>query len=91
MNATGSALKLFGMTVWSITGIWGFFLCLGIISDQLGFWGIAAALFLGPITFLAAPFYAGFEHGNWFPLILNYGGGVIAITLMAIGSLIARD
>lgn len=79
------------MLVWVVAGIWGFFLCLGIISDAAGFWGIVAGLFLGPITFVAAPLYAGFEHGNWFPLILNYGGSLVAMALIGIGSLVSGD
>lgn len=91
MNAIGSILKNTGMVVWVVAGIWGFFLCLGIISDVAGFWGIIAGLFLGPITFVAAPLYAGFEQGNWFPLILNYGGGMVAMVLFGIGSMISDD
>ena len=91
MNAIGSLFKGAGMVTWVVSGIWGFFLCIGIISDAAGFWGIVGALFLGPITFVAAPLYAGFQHGNWFPLILNYGGSLVAMTLIFIGSLISKD
>lgn len=91
MNAIGNLLKGVGIFVWVVAGIWGFFLCLGIISSVAGFWGIVAGLFLGPITFVAAPLYAGFEHGNWFPLILNYGGSLAAMALIGIGGVVGGD
>jgi len=91
MNAVGGLLKVIGMLLFAICGIWGFFLCIGIISKAAGFWGVVGALILGPITFAAAPLYAGFAWGDWFPFILNYGGGVAAMVLFAIGSAFAKD
>ena len=91
MSGIGSLFKVAGYIVFAIAGIWGFFLCIGIISDAAGFWGIVAALFLGPVTFVAAPLYAGFSNGDWFPLILNYGGGISAMILIGIGSAISGD
>jgi len=91
MNTIGSLFQVAGYIVFAIAGIWGFFLCIGLISDAAGFWGIVAALFLGPVTFVAAPVYAGFSLGDWFPLILNYGGGISAAVLIGIGSAISDD
>ena len=91
MNAIGSLLKGTGFLVWAVAGIWGFFLCIGIIAHAAGFWGIVAAIFLGPITYIAAPLYAGFAHGDWFPLILNYGGGLLAMVLVAVGGAMSND
>ena len=91
MKILGVSLKVLGMLVWIVVGLWGLFICLGIISHAAGFWGVVAAIFLAPITFLAAPLYAGFEQNNWFPLILNYGGGLVAIVLIGIGSLLSGD
>jgi hypothetical protein len=91
MNAIGGFLKIMGYLVFAISGIWGFVLCLGIISKAAGFWGLVAALFLGPITFVAAPLYAGFAWDNWFPLVLNYGGGIAAAVLLGIGSALSND
>lgn len=86
MNALGGLIKVIGWIVFAVTGLWGFLLCLGIITKAAGFWGIVAALVLGPVTFVAAPLYAGFAWGNWFPLALNYGGGIAAAVLIGIGS-----
>ena len=86
MVGLGNFFKVVGWIVFAVAGLWGFFLCLAIISKAAGFWGIVAALFLGPVTFVAAPFYAGFAWGDWFPLVLTYGGGIVATVLIGIGS-----
>ena len=81
----GKIAYVAGWIVFLVTGFWGFFLCLGIISKAAGLWGIVAALSLLPVTFVAAPLYAGFAWGNWFPLVINYGGGIAATVLIVIG------
>ena len=91
MTALGNLIKAAGWIVLVVTGLWGFFLCLAIISQAAGFWGIVAALFIGPVTFVAAPLYAGFAWGNWFPLVLNYGGGIAGAILIGLGSAMSGD
>ena len=91
MSALGNVIKVVGYIVFAVTGLWGFFICLAIISTAAGFWGIVAALILGPVTFIAAPLYAGFEWGNWFPFVLNYGGGIVSAILVGIGSKLSGD
>lgn len=91
MVALGKFIKIVGGIAFVILGLWGFFICLAIISKITGFWGLVVALFLAPVTFLAAPLYAGFAWGNWFPLILNYGGGVMALAIVGLGSVLAKE
>lgn len=91
MRFFGNLFKYSGIIVFAITGIWGYFLCLSIITKVAGFWGLVISLCLTPITFLAAPLYAGFAWSNWFPLILNYGGGITAAILFGVGSAINKD
>ena len=91
MTPLGNLIKVAGWIVFSVTGVWGFFLCLAIISKAAGFWGIVVALVLGPVTFVAAPLYAGFAWGNWFPLLLNYGGGIAGAVLIGIGGTLSGD
>lgn len=91
MNALGGLLKGGGFILLLITGLWGFFLCLGIISKAAGFWGVVASLVLGPVTYVAAPLYAGFAWGDWFPLALNYGGGIGSMVLIGLGSALRRE
>ncbi|MCX7848040.1 MAG: hypothetical protein N2595_08440 [bacterium] len=91
MAALGNFIKIVGWIVLAVTELWGFFLCLAIISEVAGFWGIVAALIFGPVTFVAAPLYAGFAWGIWFPFVLCYGGGIAAAILIAIGGAISRE
>ena len=85
MKALGTLLHVLGQLVFAVAGLWGFVLCLGIIFHAAGFWGVVVGLLLGPITFIAAPFYAGFEQGNWFPLLLNYGAVLVGGVLSLVG------
>lgn len=89
MNMLGGIFKFAGWIIGVGCGLLGFFLSLGIISKVAGFWGIVAALILGPVTFVAAPLYAGFSWGDWFPFLLNYGGGIAAFILISIGTAIS--
>jgi hypothetical protein len=89
--ALGKLFKALGYAVFGITGLWGLFLCLAIVDKVAGFWGIVVGLFIAPVTFLAAPFYAGFHYGNWFPLVLNYGGAFVSGGLMLVGKALARE
>lgn len=91
MTTLGKLIKGCGYIIFAISGLWGFFLCLAIITEAAGFWGLVVSFFVAPITFVAAPFYAGFAWGNWFPLILNYGGGIVACALIAIGDKLTGD
>ena len=91
MASIGRLLKAAGWVIWTISGIWGLVLCLSIITKAAGFWGLFAAVALAPITFLVAPLYAGFAWGNWFPLLLTYGGGLVVGILQMIGGALDRD
>lgn len=91
MDALGGLLKSVGMLVWFAAGVWGGVLCLRISFDVAGFWGLVAGFLLPPITALAAPVYAGFAHGNWFPLIVIYAGSTVGAALVAVGIRIDDD
>lgn len=91
MAALGKVIQGAGVLVFAVTGLWGFFLCLAIINEAAGFWGIVVGLFIAPVTFLAAPLWAGFTYGNWFPLVLEYGGGLCGGLLVALGGALAGD
>jgi len=91
MTAIGRFLQGLGVAVFAVTGLWGFFLCLDIVTKVAGFWGLVGAIFLTPVTFIAAPLYAGFAWHNWFPFILNYGGGIVGGALMGIGAKLGGD
>ena len=91
MAAFGKVVNGVGAVVFVVTGIWGLVLALDIITDVIGFWGMIVAIILAPITFFAVPIYAGITLGIWFPVLLNYGGCLLAVLLMAVGSRLDRD
>lgn len=85
MRAVENSLRGTGWIAFVVVTLWGLFLCIDIIANAAGFWGIVTALLLAPITFLAAPLYSGFVLDDWFPLILSYGGGLFSLALVVIG------
>ncbi len=85
MLKLGQIFKIIGWIIFAITGVWGFILCLAIITKAAGFWGVVIGLMICPVTFVAAPLYAGFAWHDWFPLILNYGGSIVATFFWGIG------
>jgi hypothetical protein len=87
----GSIFKIPAGIIYVVGGLWGLFICLGIITDALGFIGGAIAFFLLPFTLYFAPWYAAIAKGNWFPLLLVYGSGIAAAILYAIGAAIDKD
>ena len=84
----GALFKIPGYIVYVVTGLWGFFISLGIVADHWGFAGAVIAFFVAPVTLALAPWYEALANSNWFPLLLVYGGGISASVLMAIGSAI---
>lgn len=87
----GSIFKVPAILVWVLGGIWGLFICMGIIYDELGFLGAVIAFFVLPFTLYLAPWYAGFADGNWQPVMVIYGATITAAALYFIGSLIDGD
>jgi hypothetical protein len=91
MATLGAGVKWLGYLVFAVTGILSFILELKIIYMAGGFGGFVLAFLLGPITLALAPFYAGIAWGYWFPLILGYGGGIVAFGFIAAGGAIAQQ
>lgn len=90
-NILGGILKVLGGIAFAIFGLWGLIIELAIINQVAGFWGVVIGFILLPVMFVVAPWYALVEWGNWFPLLIVYGGGILAATLFGIGSAIASD
>lgn len=86
----GAIFKIPGYILYVIGGIWGLFICLGIIQAKLGFIGVLVSFLLLPFTIYLAPWYAAFVDDNWRPVIVIYGSGIIAMVLIGIGSLIDK-
>ncbi len=90
-NSIGNALIAFGGIVLVVSGLWSFVLDLAILVDAMGFPGAVLGLLFLPVTLVAAPWYAGVAYGNWFPLLLGYGGGGLAWLLLMIGMAVGDD
>lgn len=84
----GVIFKVPAFVIYFVGGIWGFFVSLGIVTDELGFLGGALAFFLAPFALAFAPWYAAIADNNWFLVGLIYGGGIAASVLYGIGSAI---
>lgn len=87
----GAIFKIPAYITYFVAGLWGSFICLGIVVDHLGFISGVIAFFLAPITFLVVPWYEALANSNWFPIMLAYGGGIGATILYGIGSAIDGD
>lgn len=87
----GVIFKGLAIIIYTVAGLWGLAISLGIISDHFGFIGGIIAFFIAPVTLSIAPWYEGIANSNWFPLILIYGGGIAGYILYTVGSAIDGD
>jgi hypothetical protein len=91
MRVIGRLFSVLGIVCYFFFGIWGFILALAIVYAAVGFWGFVIAFLLFPVTLIAAPWYALFHYGTWFPLVISYGGPIVAGILHSIGSSLSGD
>lgn len=87
----GGAFKVVAYIFFVLFGIWAFILELAIVNAVAGFIGVVIAFALAPVTFAAAPWYAGVAWGNWTPLIIGYGGTIVGGIFYWLGSTISGD
>jgi hypothetical protein len=87
----GAIFKVPGFIVYLLGGLWGLFICLGIVHAKLGIIGVVVGLFIFPVVIYLAPWYVGFADGNWMPVTVVYGSGIVAMILIVIGSAIDKD
>ena len=87
----GLIFKIPAGLLWFIGGIWGLFICWGIITDEFGTIVAVIGVFLLPIFITLAPIYEGIANGDWFPAMLVYGSSVGGIILFMIGAAIDGD
>ena len=55
----------------------GLILSLGIVMAQWGVTGSVVGFLIFPVALALVPWYAVFEHGNWLPLVMAYGGFIL--------------
>jgi hypothetical protein len=82
----GSVLTIAGWVGWGICGFGGLGICLRILYLQAGAWGVLGGFLLGPLTFIATPWYALLALGTWIPLIVCYAGGFVSTALIGVGA-----
>jgi len=87
----GNSIKIFSWVLGIIIGLWAFYIDLQLVYYSFGRWGLLIALFVSPLTFALIPFYALIVHKIWFPLVLEYGGGLLVVGLLFLGSRISGD
>ena len=90
-KSIGLTIKYLAIIGFVVFGIWGFILDIGIVNEATGFWGVVIGVVVAPVTLVAAPWYAGVAWGNWFPLIITYGGVISSFILFSISSMITGD
>jgi hypothetical protein len=91
MRVLGKLISGLGTTCYVVFGVWGLLLSFSIVHEIVGFWGFVIAVVVLPVTFAAAPWYALFHWGTWFPLLVSYGGFILAAILSGIGSSLSGD
>jgi hypothetical protein len=91
MRVIGKFVSGLGIICYCIFGLWGLILSLSIVNEAAGFWGFVVAFVLLPVTLAAAPWYALVHWGTWFPLLITYGGFILALVLQSIGGTLSRD
>lgn len=87
----GMIFKAPGFLIWLVAGFWGLWISASIVHDIGGSVLVVISLLLAPFLLGLAPWYAGLFLGDWFPLLLIYGGGIAGMVLFAIGSAIDGD
>ena len=63
-----------GIIAGGVFGLWGFILDLAVVRHVAGLWGVVGGVVLFPLTYVVVPWYAAIAWGNWFPLLIGYGG-----------------
>ncbi len=84
----GIIFKAPAVLIFLICGLWSLSICFRIVEDTLGFLVAIFSLFVAPALIGIAPWYAGIIQGDWFPVVLTYGGGFLAYALFFIGGMI---
>ena len=55
----GTIFKVPAVIIYVVAGLWGFFVSLGIVTDELGFIGGAIAFVFFPVALAFAPWVCG--------------------------------
>jgi len=87
----GMIFKAPAFFIYFVSQILGLVICFDLIQESLATAGAVVSLLIFPAVLSLAPLYSGFSLGDWFPVLLVYGGTVASGILFAIGAVIDRD
>lgn len=73
-----------------VFGIWDLRISYAIVREVAGSIIAYISFLVAPITFALAPWYALIAWGDWHPLVIIYGGGIL-ITLLFLASGVKTD
>ena len=67
--------------------VYPWFLSVGYLAEHYGnIVGFIGGFFLAPITIVIVPILLGINHSLWFPLIMLWVGGFVAVQLFEFGN-----
>lgn len=89
INKIGEVIKEIGYVVYFIFGLWGLLICFQLVKYVFGEQYAFLSLLIFPLTLFFTPWYVLYEWGDWFPLIIIYGGGIIGRVIVYIGEWMA--
>ncbi len=90
MRVIGKFIYAIGTTCLAVTVLWAVIICLAIVNQAAGFWGVVIGFVLLPVVFVSAPWYALVAHHTWDPLIIAYGGTLVFGTVRYLGNALAE-
>lgn len=80
-STLGSVLRFVAYVLMLVGGFACLAICFGIVKEVFGSVVAFLSLVIFPVLLVVSPWYALFAWGNWFPLVLVYGLGIIVSTL----------
>lgn len=89
INKIGEVIKGIGYIVFFIFSLWGLLICFQLIKYVFGEQYALISLLIFPLTLFFTPWYVLYESGNWFPLLIIYGGWLVGRVLVNIGEWMA--
>jgi len=91
LNLIGKIFKIIAIILYIVWALWSTYVLSGILIKIGGFLALLIGYFLLPVVELVAPIYALLVWGDWNPLFVCYGVGIIATIFGGIGSMLSGD
>lgn len=82
----GKTMRAIGIIGYIVFGIWGLLISISILNYIGGYFLVVLGFSFFPVTLMAAPWYAVIKHNTFYPLMVIYGGGLLAAFLFSFGA-----